>query len=367
MISRALPWTLCAGILLAASPEFAAAGEAQEFTYQVRQTVTLGPIEPGAKSVEWWVSIPNDNRHQEILDIAVISAPGTWAVEREPDHGNQFIHVHANPKGQTALDLVVEFTLVRESVSVDLTAARTGQLSETQRTLFAEFLRPDAPHMEVTPEIRKIADETCGDEKDVAKQASKLIAKVAELADHYSKDPSKPSCGIGDAENCMTAGGGCCTDLHSLFIALARSREIPARLQMGYRLLGKNAGKVVDPGYRCWVEYFVPGCGWVPCDIVEADAVAGLGLARWSTGLTVERLWLNEGRELQLGRGSDVRRVNHMSIGYAEVDGKPIRLLPEGDQPAQLSRKIQFEIVAQKTEGKKKTASVTSPSTLKRG
>lgn len=30
---------------------------------------------------------------------------------------------------------------------------------------------------------------------------------------------------------------------------------------------------------------------------------------------------------------------------YAEVDGQPIRLLPDGDLPAQISRKIRFEIL----------------------
>ena len=52
----------------------------------------------------------------------------------------------------------------------------------------------------------------------------------------------------------------------------ARARGIPARLQMGYRLRETNEGKEVDPGYRCWAEYFVPNYGWVSADIVEADA-----------------------------------------------------------------------------------------------
>src|SRR6185503_19355741 len=126
-------------------------------------------------------------------------------------------------------------------------------------------------------ESQKLADEACGAETNLALQAQKLLALVADTADHYSKDPSKPKCGVGDAGDCLTNGGGCCTELHSLFIALARARGIPARLQMGYRLKEANAGKEVDPGYRCWAEYFLPGYGWVPADIVEADDPKGLG------------------------------------------------------------------------------------------
>ncbi len=59
---------------------------------------------------------------------------------------------------------------------------------------------------------------------------------------------------------------------------------------MGYRLQDKNRGKQVDPGYRCWVEYFVPGFGWVSADVVEADTPGGLGHERWMSGLTSRRL-----------------------------------------------------------------------------
>jgi hypothetical protein len=141
----------------------------------------------------------------------------------------------------------------------------------------------------------------------------------------------------------MTNGGGCCTDLHSLFIALARARGIPARLQMGYRVLEKDENKEVDPGYRCWVEYFLPGCGWVPADIVEADAVDGMGPARWFAGLTERRLWLNSGREFTLEpRQAQKTPVNTMIIGHAEIDGVPARVLPDGPLEAQLKRKVHF-------------------------
>jgi hypothetical protein len=202
--------------------------------------------------------------------------------------------------------------------------------------------------MEVSDKIRKMADEVCGGETNLAAQASMLMDHVAKIADHYSysKDPNMPNCGIGDAATCLAQGGGCCTDLHSLFIALARARGIPARLSMGYRLQEKNIDKLVDPGYRCWVEYFIPNYGWLSADIVEADTPNGLGPVRWSTGLTARRVWLNQGREFKLADDLKVGRVNHMSIAYAEIDGVPARLLPEGDLKPQITRKVQFSELA---------------------
>jgi hypothetical protein len=242
----------------------------------------------------------------------------------------------------STLTTQVEFLLRRRSVFVDLDPAKAGPITDTHRRLFVDELRQDAPHMEVSPQIAALAAKTCGSESNIAKQASLLLNTVADYADHYSKDPSKPKCSVGDAGDCMTNAGGCCTDMHSMFIALARARGIPARLQMGYRLREANEGKEVDPGYRCWAEYFVPNYGWIPADIVEADDPKGLGRTRWFSGLTERRLWLNEGREFDLAGRAARHRVNTLVIGYAEIDGVEARVLPDGEKLAQLSRTVHY-------------------------
>lgn len=311
-------------------------------TYDVRQTVTLSEIPAGTKNVSWWIAYPGDDRFQEVLDLDVVSAPGDWKVVREPDHGNRFILVTVKNPKTPSLDATIEFTLRRRAVHVDVDPSRVGPLTETHRRLFVDELRGDAPHMTANADIRALADKACGAETNLALQAKALLAAVASSADHYSKDPTKPKCSVGDAAACMAKGGGCCTDLHSLFISMARARGIPARLEMGYRLQEKNEGKEVDPGYRCWVEYFLPGYGWIPADIVEADAEGGLGPAEWFNGLTDRRLWLNEGREFDLAGRKSPSRVNTMVIGYAELDGKPVRVIPEGEKASQLTRKILY-------------------------
>lgn len=326
--------TLCAG----PTPEITV-------TYRVEQNATLSDIPAGAKHVKFWVSIPDNERYQDVLDFEAVSVPGRWSVVREPDRGNRFMLVEVDHPGADKLTAKVAFTLRRRSVFTEIDPAQTGPITDSHRSLYAEELRQDAPHMQVTARIAKLAAEAAGTETNIAKQAQLLLGAVADYADHYSKDPTKPNCGIGDAEDCMTNAGGCCTDLHSMFIAMARARGIPARLQMGYRLREANAGKETDPGYRCWVEYFVPNYGWVSADIVEADDPKGFGRTRWFTGLTERRLWLNEGREFNLpGRANPAQRVNTMIIGHAEIDGVVARVLPDTalNLKAQLSRTVRY-------------------------
>jgi hypothetical protein len=308
----------------------------------VVQTVTLNDIPKRARNVGFWVSIPDDGPAQRVLDLSVTSAPGPWKIVRDKDRACRFLYIDiAKPKTDT-VNATVSFSVHREAVSYKLDAAIAVPLPEEQKALFAEELRLNSPHMEVNDQIRKIVHDTCGDEKNPVIVAEKLLNYVADTADHYSKNPNVPNCGVGDAGSCIAKGGGCCTDLHSLFIALARAAGIPARLQMGYRLQPKNVGIEADPGYRCWAEYFISGSGWVPADIVEADAGDVAGRARWFTGLTERRVHLNEGREFDLPNKRNAARVNHMSIGYAEIDGKPARVLPEGNKGPQIVRKVKY-------------------------
>jgi hypothetical protein len=60
---------------------------------------------------------------------------------------------------------------------------------------------------------------------------------------------------------------GNCTDFHSLFIAIARSRGIPARFTIGFPLGASSAGQI--PGYHCWAEFYTGG-QWVPVHASEA-------------------------------------------------------------------------------------------------
>ena len=317
--------------------------ESAERTYHVRQMVTLSEIPVGTKDVKWWISVPSDDRFQDVLDLSVVALPGEWKTVREPDRGNRFLFTEVSNPSAGQLTATIEYTVRRKSFFVEIDPSQVGSITDAHRRLFADELRTDAPHMEVSSSIRAMAEKLCGNEVNVYIEAKHLLDGVADYADHYSKDPSKPKYSVGDAASCVTNAGGTCTDMHSLFIALARARGIPTRLQMGYRLNATNVGKEIDPGYRCWVEYFIPGYGWIPADIVEADAPNGLGRARWFTGLTERRVWLNEGREFDLGgRSVAGKRVNTMIIGYAEIDGVEARVLPEGEKKAQLSRKVLF-------------------------
>jgi len=315
--------------------------------YQIRQTVSLNDVPEGAKEVRLWVALPSDGAWQHVLDRKVIAAPEGWTFAKQPESNGEM--VFARTPAQSKVEVIVETTVVRQSPVFDLNGATVGEI---QKELFTDELATDAPLMSVDDQVMQLASKSCGTEKDPRKKVVKLLNAVADAADHYSKDPSKPSCGRGAAEDCLKNGGGCCTDLHSLFIAVARAQGIPSRMQYGYRLKADKEGTDYDPSYRCWVEYFLPNAGWVPTDIVVADGGEASARAAQFGTLDARRVWLWQGRDLELVPKQNGDPIQTMSCGWAEIDGKPVDVLPAADgTPSKLRRSIHFKDLTPKDAG----------------
>jgi hypothetical protein len=299
----------------------------------------LSDVPSGAHEVRLWVPVPADGAWQRVLDRHVVEAPSGWTLQKQPSSDAEM--VVASTKAQGPVRVVVETTVLRQQPRFDLSPGAVGDL---QPALFADELKLDANLMSVDQDVKALADKACAGEKDLRRKVVKLLDAVADAADHYSKDATKPKCGRGSAQDCMVNGGGCCTDLHSLFIAAARSQGIPARIQFGYRLKADKVGTEYDPSYRCWAEFYLPNAGWVPTDIVVADG--GEAAARKDSYGTLDarRVWLWQGRSLELVPRQSGAPIDTMSCGWAEIDGKPVDVLPAADgTPSKLGRTIFFE------------------------
>lgn len=308
-------------------------------TYRIRQTVALNNVPASAKEVRMWVPVPADGTWQRVVDRRVVEAPKGWRLVHQPVSNAEMIV--ATSKGGEPAQIVVETTVVRESPAIELTKGAGG---EFQPALFPDELRMDAPLMSADEQVTELAKKACAGESDPRRKVVRILDAVADAADHYSKDPKKPNCGRGSAQDCLANAGGCCTDLHSLFIAAARSQGIPARLQFGYRLKGEKENTDYDPSYRCWVEYYLTGLGWVPTDLVVADAGERDARIKDYGRLDARRVWLWQGRGLELEPRQASKPIETMSCGWAEIDGVAVDVLPAADgSPSKLTRTIRFQ------------------------
>jgi transglutaminase-like putative cysteine protease len=314
-----LPTSSVALVLLSGLLSDPAVGDT---AYTVRQSFEVKDVPAGAKQVRAWFWMPEDGPEQRVLKFRVVEAPETLRITRDPRYGRSWLYAEGTANTGKPLRIVTEFEVVRSKISGMADAARAGQMTEQDRRAFAAELRRDEKHMEVTPEIEKIANDLAGDERNPVVQARRFYNFVIEKSDHYSKFGSTPQGKCwGSATECLAGTGDCCTDQHALFIALCRARGIPCRLIYGSRLNPNNEGKDYDPGYRCWPKFYAPGLGWVPLDVSSGDT-AGDRAAEWFGGLDDARLEWAEGRDFELEPRSSVR-PDLVIRGWVEVDGKP--------------------------------------------
>ncbi len=291
--------------------------------YTVRQTYTVKDLPADAKNVRGWFWMPEDRPEQSVLEFRITEAPESLRITRDPRYGRSWIYAEAAASSSKPLRVVTEFKVLRRSVSGRADAKKAALITAEHRRGFATEMRLDEKHMEVTPEIRKVANGLAGKETNPVVMARQFFQYVIDKSDHYSKFGTMPKglC-LGSAKECMLGTGDCCSDQHALFIALCRARNIPCRLMYGSRFKPENEGKDHDPGYRCWPNFFAPGLGWVPLDISSADTAPSERAGEWFGGLDENRMEWAEGRDFDLEPRSAVR-PDIVIRGWVEVDGKP--------------------------------------------
>lgn len=136
----------------------------------------------------------------------------------------------------------------------------------------------------------------------------------------YRKD--EPGWGRGDASWACDSKFGNCTDFHSLFLSLARTKDVPGRFEMGFSLPEKRGTGDVS-GYHCWAKVMPRGRGWVPIDISEANK-APSKRDYFFGRIDANRVGFTHGRDIVLVPAQDGPPVNFLIYPYVEVDGKPL-------------------------------------------
>jgi transglutaminase-like putative cysteine protease len=198
---------------------------------------------------------------------------------------------------------------VEESADLEKAQANTP---EPTSNAFARYLSPDRL-VPIDGQIKLVSSKAGEPDGSPYQQAWAIYNYVIA---NMSYDKSGTGWGRGDAIYA--------SDFHSLFIAIARSRGIPARFIIGFPIGAPGSGAAIS-GYHCWAEFYAGG-QWVPVDASEAWKHPRLRQYYFGH-LDANRIAFTMGRDLQLKPRQAAEPVNFLIYPYVEVDGKP---LPEG-------------------------------------
>lgn len=312
--------------MLALSLCLAPAAWAKSRAGVVTVEVDLSKQEAG-KETKLWIPYAVSDKHQTVTDVKVAGDYASSGVYTDKANGTPVLYAQWD-KDAKSRKLIYSFTVEREEVRVRDLSAKEPAWNKAD---YAEYLQPTSLGP-TDGEVKKLADSITKDKRTVLEKAKAIYDWTCE---NMYRDPATVGCGKGDVCDLLKKPGGKCTDISSMYVALARAAGVPAREVFGVRL-GKKAEEEITTWQHCWVEVFVPGTGWVPvdpADVRKAMLVEKLELNDAKTreyrdyfwgGIDPYRFKVASGRDLVLNPPQAGAPLNTFGYPYAEVDGKTL-------------------------------------------
>lgn len=159
--------------------------------------------------------------------------------------------------------------------------------------VLAPYLKP-APGIESDhPLIVSKAREIISDETNPFLKAKKIFAFLNSHM-RYASKPTDPA--NKGALSALQTGLGVCEDYADLMVALLRAVGIPSRTVAGWmgdinepQLTIADEGGYKLPGHM-WVEYYLPGYGWIPADPTYTYLYNGVPIVDYSRLMGLQEL-----------------------------------------------------------------------------
>jgi transglutaminase-like putative cysteine protease len=286
---------------LVVPPTAPAAARSFLFTYAV--TVTGLPPEKVARV---WMPVPPSDEDQDVRMVHTDLPPGN-RLTQETQYGNQILYAEAKAGAAGTVALTATYRVTRKEVRGETPAHET-------KVKLARFLQPDAKVPVGGKPLELLRGRALpADEMGVAR----ALYEVVNTHMRYGKEGV--GWGEGDAVWACDSRYGNCSDFHSLFISLARAKQLPAKFEIGFPLpTERGHGEVA--GYHCWAKFRPTGKGWVPVDISEANKNPQMR-DYYFGNLTENRVTFSTGRDLDLVPRQAGPTLNFFIYPHVEVDG----------------------------------------------
>ncbi len=286
----------------------AAAPQTRQFTFVYSVQDAQFPTDA---AVDLYVPVPVDAVGQRVLSHSVSSE---FEVERghESTHGNAFYHLHRAAGDSRPIVATFSWTIERDVVRANSPEAGSP-----------ESLAPYLGSNRLVPVGHEVLDPILGEVRAARKSASQPDTARAIydwVVDNVEYKKVGTGWGNGDTFWACSERYGNCTDFHALFTALARSEGIPARFEIGFPVpLDRRSGKI--GGYHCWVQFYLPGEGWVPIDASEAAKHPEMREALYGSH-PADRILFSIGRDLVFSDATRQQPLNYFIYPHVEIGGK---------------------------------------------
>lgn len=215
---------------------------------------------------------PRTDECQRLLSYRADITPATLTKEHVDIFGNNvetfFIaehHQHLEVKSTSIVSIQKSPFIHRIDYSKEMNIIFHSQLFAEH---YMAFLSNTA-YTYITPEQMELVDRELGAMHNPVQYAIDVTEYVF---DHFTYDGESTTVTTKASES-FDLKKGVCQDITHVMLGILRNKNIPARYVSGYLYVGEDSALVGDAASHAWVEFMVPGIGWVgldPTNNVEA-------------------------------------------------------------------------------------------------
>ncbi|MFA7083852.1 MAG: transglutaminase-like domain-containing protein [Arcobacteraceae bacterium] len=235
-------------------------------------------LETTKEEAQLWVPLPLEEEYQKVIKISYEGDFNEAYISNENPFNTKILYAKWN-KNSKKRELTVNLDIITQTRSVNFSKANN---SLDFNNKVKEYLK-GTTHTPVNDTVKAFV-------KDIVKNEKTQLQKAQAIYDwtvlNMYRDESVKGCGVGDAMKTIQDKifGGKCTDISSVFVALLRNANIPAREVFGIRVgqskISNACGKANEKGFanitggqHCRAEFYIGGIGWVPADPADVTKV----------------------------------------------------------------------------------------------
>lgn len=220
-------------------------------------------------NLEWRISLPVNTDRQTVLQVEPIGRPYTEEIQE-----GQRVAVFRFDKLAPQEGQIFGWKALMEvrGIKYQLTYRDTETLPPLSQEFQRRYLVDDDDLAMDTPMIRSAAREAIGTETNILRKILKIRNYVYDRMSYGIKPH------IDTPDVALDRGIGSCGEYVGILLALARLNGIACRTVGRYKCPPDpdRRGVPLQPDFNhVWIEFYIPGFGWVPMESNVDDVVEG--------------------------------------------------------------------------------------------
>ena len=278
---------------------------AAERTFEITYIAEVEVEEPSG-TLTMWLPYPKRDDHQDVRLIS-IEAPVATKVYQETLYRNSMLYLSTPLEGiESPLRVEMSFRVTRREYE----ERDFEELEDPFGFVDASASRWLGPNRAIPGD-----DTVAAAASSIVGEEEAFVARARALFDAIVADGAPAGTGASPQD---------------AFIAMSHSLGIPVRFHAGFVIPQVDEEEEEEEGTveagDGWAEFYVPGFGWVPVDVLGARRSDGSdGPDAYFGRIDANRVELSLGRDLTLNPQQAGPPVDVFLEPYAEIDGSPVR------------------------------------------